>query len=117
MASVTRQPPAREEGGMVALSQMPTFLAVEQKNFYGELVTPSEVSGENVGVLVTTREEKTAPPKKPRLQKGHCKYFKKHLPLEFKCFIMCHLHLSSRGSCEVGQCIEDGECRPCKSIM
>ena len=72
MASVTRQPPAREEGGMVALSQMPTFLAVEQKNFYGELVTPSEVSGENVGVLVTTREEKTAPPKKPRLQKGHC---------------------------------------------
>ena len=30
-ASVTRRPPAREEGGMVALSQMPTFLAVEQK--------------------------------------------------------------------------------------
>ena len=34
-ASVTRQPPAREEGGMVALSQMATFLAVEQKNFMG----------------------------------------------------------------------------------
>ena len=39
-ASVARRPPASEEGGMVALSQMPTFLAVEQKNFYGELVTP-----------------------------------------------------------------------------
>ena len=39
-ASVARRPPTSEEGGMVALSQMATFLAVEQKNFYGELVTP-----------------------------------------------------------------------------
>ena len=30
-ASVARRPPTNEEGGMVALSQMPTFLAVEQK--------------------------------------------------------------------------------------
>ena len=62
MASVTRRPPAREEGGMVALSQMPTFLAVEQKNFYGDIVTLCLVTCENVGTLVTTRDEKTAPP-------------------------------------------------------
>ena len=27
---------------------------------------------EDVGILVTTRDEKTAPPKNARLQKGHC---------------------------------------------
>ena len=61
-ASVTRRPPAREEGGMVALSQMATFLAVEQKIFYGDIVTPNYLISEDVGVLVTTRDEKTAPP-------------------------------------------------------
>ena len=40
---------------MVALSQMPTFLAVEQKKFYGDIVTPSELICENVGILVITR--------------------------------------------------------------
>ena len=60
--SVARRPPASEEGGIVALSQMPTFLAVEQKNFYGDIVTLCLVTCENVGTLVTTRDEKTAPP-------------------------------------------------------
>ena len=41
---------------MVALSQMPTFLDV------GYIVTPSEVICENRGILVVTRDEKTAPP-------------------------------------------------------
>ena len=53
---------ASEEGGYVALSQMATFLAVEQKNFYGDIVTLCLVTCENVGTLVTTRDEKTAPP-------------------------------------------------------
>ena len=43
------------------------FLAVEQKKIYGDIVTPSEGICEDVGVLVTTRDEKTAPPKKTRL--------------------------------------------------
>ena len=52
--------------------EISTFLAVEQKKIYGDIVTPSEGICEDVGGLVTTRDEKTAPPKKPRLQKGHC---------------------------------------------
>ena len=47
---------------MVALSQMPNFLAVEQKIFYGDIVTPSEVIYENGMILVITRDEKTTPP-------------------------------------------------------
>ena len=46
-------------GGMVALSQMPTFLAIEQKKIYGDIVTPSIVTCENLGTLVTSRDEKT----------------------------------------------------------
>ena len=60
--SVARRPPASEEGGYAALSQMATFLAVEQKIFYGDIVTLCLVTCENVGILVTTRDEKTAPP-------------------------------------------------------
>ena len=37
-------------------------MAVEQKNFYGDIVTLCLVTCENVGTLVTTRDEKTAPP-------------------------------------------------------
>ena len=48
-ASVARRPPTSEEGGMVALSQMATFLAVEQKFFYGTSLTPSGVICENGG--------------------------------------------------------------------
>ena len=48
--------------GYAALSQMPTFLAVEQKFFYGDIVKLCLVTCENVGTLVTTRDEKTAPP-------------------------------------------------------
>ena len=33
--SVACRPPASEEGGMVALSQMATFLAVEKKKIMG----------------------------------------------------------------------------------
>ena len=58
---------------MVALSQMVTFKAVEQKKFYGDIVTPSEVICENGGIGVITRDEKTAPPINARLQKGHCR--------------------------------------------
>ena len=56
---------------MVALSQMATFLAVEQKKNYGDMVTPCSVTCENVGIVVITRYEKTAPPIIARLQKGH----------------------------------------------
>ena len=41
-ASVHCRPSAAEEGGMVALSQMATFLAIEQKDFYGDMVKPRE---------------------------------------------------------------------------
>ena len=57
----------------LSLEPMATFLVVEQKNFYGDIVTPNYLISEDVGVLVTTRDEKKAPPKKTRLQKGHCK--------------------------------------------
>ena len=57
---------------MVALSQMATFLAVEQKFFYGDIVTPCSVTCENVRIVVIARDEKTAPPISARLQKGHC---------------------------------------------
>ena len=57
---------------MVALSQLATFLAVEQKDFYGDMVTPSEVTCENVRVVVIIRDAKTAPPINARLQKGQC---------------------------------------------
>ena len=86
---------------MVALSQMPTFLAVEQKNFYGELVTPSEVSGENVGVLVTTREEKTAPPKKPRLQKGHFMHYSPLCHIGFKYLFVRTVHMTLSVHCVI----------------
>ena len=64
----------RKRGGMFALSQMSTFLAVEQKNFYGDMVKPSEVTCENVRVVVIIRDAKTAPPINARLQKGHCNF-------------------------------------------
>jgi hypothetical protein len=51
---------------------MTTFLGLEQKNFYEDIVTPSEVICENGGIVVITRDEKTAPPINARLQKGHC---------------------------------------------
>ena len=60
--SVARRPPASKEGGMVALSQMPTFLAVEQKEIYGDIMTSSEVICENGKSLVVTGDEKTASP-------------------------------------------------------
>ena len=68
--SVACQPPSSEEGGMVALSQMPTFLAVGQKNVYGDIVRPSEVICEKGGILVITRDEKTAPPINEPLKRG-----------------------------------------------
>ena len=43
----------------------------------GDIVTQSEGICEDVGVLVTTRDEKTAPPKKARLQKRHCIFYQK----------------------------------------
>ena len=46
--------------GLVALSQMATFLAVEQKKNYGDMVTPCSVTCENVGIVVITRDEKTS---------------------------------------------------------
>ena len=63
---------ASEEWGMVALSQMATFLVVEQKFFYGDIVTPSQVICENGGIVVITRDKKTAPSINARLQKEHC---------------------------------------------
>ena len=36
--SVARRPPASEEGGKVALSQLPPFLGFEQKYFNGEFL-------------------------------------------------------------------------------
>ena len=50
-------------------------MAVEQKKIYGDIVTPSEGICEDVGVLVTTRDEKTAPPKNARLQTGHFMHY------------------------------------------
>ena len=38
----------RRKGGMIALSQMATFLAVELKDFYGDMAKPSEVTCENL---------------------------------------------------------------------
>ena len=35
-------------------------------------MTPSEVICENGGIVVLTRDEKTAPPMNARLQKEHC---------------------------------------------
>ena len=37
---------------------MATFLAVEQKKIYGDIVTPSEVICENGGIVVITKDEK-----------------------------------------------------------
>ena len=47
-ASVRCWPSAAKEGGGVALSQMATFLAVELKDFYGDMAKPSEVTCENL---------------------------------------------------------------------
>ena len=57
-----------KRGGVVALSQM----AVEQKQIYRDMMTPCSVTCENVGIVVKTRDDKTAPPITSRLQKGHC---------------------------------------------
>ena len=37
-----------EPGGMIALSQMATFLAVELKDFYGNMAKPREVTCGNL---------------------------------------------------------------------
>ena len=37
------------------------------------MVTTNEATNENVGIVVLTRDEKTALPINARLQKGHCK--------------------------------------------
>ena len=72
--SVARWPSAGEEGGKVALSHLPTFLGVEQKYFYGQLVDQWIVIPEIVGVVVWTSDEKKAPPYMERLHKEHCTY-------------------------------------------
>ena len=43
--------------------------------FYGDMVTPSEVTSEKVGIVVISRCEKRAPPIIARSQKGHCWLF------------------------------------------
>ena len=57
----------------------------------GDIVTQSEGICEDVGVLVTTRDEKTAPPKKARLQKGHCT-----CPLDYRFEISSTLDKTSK---------------------
>ena len=56
--SAGRRPSAAEEGRMVALSHLPTFLGVEQKSFNGGLVKHWIVTSEFVDDVVTTSEEK-----------------------------------------------------------
>ena len=47
------------------------------------MVTPCSVTCENVRIVVIARDEKTAPPIRARLQKGHCICIRKNiLPLK-----------------------------------
>ena len=48
---------------------------LKSRKKYGDMVTPSEVTCENVGIVVLARDAKTAPPINARLQKGHCIYW------------------------------------------
>ena len=64
--------PASKEGGMVALSHLPTFLGVEQKYFYGELVQHWIWICQILEAVVPTSYEKKAPPYMEQLQKEHC---------------------------------------------
>ena len=70
--SVARRPPASEEGGKVALSQLPPFLGFEQKYFNGEFLEHWKIMCQFAEAVVSTSEEKKAPPCMERLQKEHC---------------------------------------------
>ena len=66
------QPSAAEDGAMVALSHLPTFLGVEKRYFNEGLVEDWIVTSEFVEDVVSTSEEKKAHPSMERLQKGYC---------------------------------------------
>ena len=70
--SVARRPPASEEGGKVALSQLPPFLGFEQKYLNGEFLEHWKIMCQFAEAVVSTSEEKKAPPYMERLQKEHC---------------------------------------------
>ena len=61
---------AAEEGGMVALSHLPTVLGVEQKYFDGGLGEHWIATYGFMDDVLPTSNEKKAPPSMDRLQKG-----------------------------------------------
>ena len=67
--SVARRPPASEEGGKVALSQLPPFLGFEQKYFNGEFLEHWKIMCQFAEAVVSTSEEKKAPLYMERPQK------------------------------------------------
>ena len=73
----------------------------EQKKIYGDIVTPSEGICEDVGVLVTTRDEKTAPPKNARLQTGHFMHYSPLCHIGFKYLFVRTVHMTLSVHCVI----------------
>ena len=64
----------RRGGGKAALSQLPPFLGFEQKYFNREFLEHWKIMCQFAEAVVSTSEEKKAPPYMERLQKEHCKW-------------------------------------------